>query len=126
MTFKSIDTTVDENKAVHFPTEFLNSLDVSGMPPQSLWLEIRSLVIFLYNLNPPRFCNDTCLFIKRTTRKILEAIILTAKCKGEIVLLPRVPLISPESPIPFKNLQFPIRLVFAMTINKSQTQTMFI
>ena len=29
-----------------------------------------------------------------------------------------------DSPIPFQRLQFPIRLAFAMTINKSQGQTM--
>ncbi|XP_029341402.1 ATP-dependent DNA helicase PIF1-like [Acyrthosiphon pisum] len=31
-----------------------------------------------------------------------------------------------ESPIPIKRLQFPIRLAFAMTINKAQGQTMYI
>ncbi|GFY22131.1 ATP-dependent DNA helicase [Trichonephila clavipes] len=75
--FKTIDTIVDENKTVNFPTEFLNSLDITRMPPHNLRLKIGSLVIFLRNLNPPRLCNDTCLFIKRTTGKLLEAITLT-------------------------------------------------
>ena len=35
-------------------------------------------------------------------------------------------MIPSNSPIPFRRLQFPIRLAFAMTINKSQGQTMSI
>ncbi|GFX80589.1 ATP-dependent DNA helicase [Trichonephila clavipes] len=52
---------------------------------------------------------------------ILEATILIGKFQGEIVLLPMIPS---DSPIQFKRLQFPIHLAFAMTINKSQGQTM--
>ncbi|GFV29859.1 ATP-dependent DNA helicase [Trichonephila clavipes] len=51
---------------------------------------------------------------------ILEAPILIGKFQGEVVLLPRIPMIPSDSPIPFKCLQFPIRLAFAMIINKSQ------
>ncbi|GFV09337.1 hypothetical protein TNCV_4585701 [Trichonephila clavipes] len=50
---------------------------------------------------------------------ILEATILIEKFQGE-VLLPRIPMIPSDSAIPFKRLQFPIRLAFAITINKSQ------
>ncbi|GFW18638.1 ATP-dependent DNA helicase [Trichonephila clavipes] len=51
---------------------------------------------------------------------ILEATILIVKFQGEVVLLPRIPMIPSDSPLPFKRLQFPIRLAFATTINKSQ------
>ncbi|GFT05776.1 ATP-dependent DNA helicase [Trichonephila clavipes] len=106
MSFTSIGTVIDGNEAVSFPFEFLNSLDILEMPPHNLRLKVGSIVILLRNLNPPtRLCNGTRLVIRRITEKLLEANILTV-----IFLLPCIPLIPPESPIPFKRLQFPIRL----------------
>jgi ATP-dependent DNA helicase PIF1 len=51
---------------------------------------------------------------------ITEAIILNGKFKGEDILLPRIPIIPTYMPFEFKRLQFPVRLAFAMTINKTQ------
>lgn len=36
MDYFSIDTVVDSEKSVHFPTEFLNSQTPSGMPPHKI------------------------------------------------------------------------------------------
>ena len=39
-------------------------------------------------------------------------------------MLPRIPMTTSEMPFDFKRLQFPIRLAFAMTINKAQDQSL--
>jgi ATP-dependent DNA helicase PIF1 len=40
--------------------------------------------------------------------------------KGEGVPLPRIAMIPTDMSFEFKRLQFPVRLAFAMTINKAQ------
>jgi ATP-dependent DNA helicase PIF1 len=55
---------------------------------------------------------------------IIEATILTGSAKGENVFIPRIPLIPSDTPFDFKRLQYPVRLSFAMTINKAQGQSL--
>jgi ATP-dependent exoDNAse (exonuclease V), alpha subunit - helicase superfamily I member len=55
---------------------------------------------------------------------VIEATILNGKYKDEYVLIPRIPLIPNDMPFNFKRLQFPGRLAFSMSINKSQGQSL--
>ncbi|UYV72473.1 hypothetical protein LAZ67_9003287 [Cordylochernes scorpioides] len=81
-------------------------------------------VILIRNLDPPRLCNGTRLCITRMGTDVLQARTLTGSFRGEEVLIPRIPIIPNDLPFKFRRLQFPVTVAFAMTINKSQGQTL--
>lgn len=122
--FKSLDTITNPDEAVNYPPEFLNSLELPGLPPHNLQLKVGSVIIMLRNINQPRLCNGTRLAVKNLMSNVIEATIIKGKYKGEDVLIPRIPLSPNDMPFEFQRLQFPVRLAFAMTINKSQGQSL--
>ncbi|UYV60966.1 hypothetical protein LAZ67_1002937 [Cordylochernes scorpioides] len=123
-TYTSIDTMLNEDEAVNYPTEFLNCLHLPGFSPHVLQLKTGVPIILLRNINPPKLCNGTRLSVKTMMNNIIEATILNGKFKGQDVLLPRIPLFPPDLPFEFKRLQFPVRTAFSMTINKAQGQSL--
>lgn len=63
--YASIDTVLYLEDAVHYPTEFLNSLNPAGLPPHKLTLKNGIPIILLRNLRPPALCNGTRLVVKK-------------------------------------------------------------
>ncbi|XP_076301721.1 uncharacterized protein LOC143219730 [Lasioglossum baleicum] len=122
--YKSVDTVMHTDNAIHYPVEFLNTLNPPGLPSHELILKVGAPVMLLRNLNPPKLCNGTRLRVKALHKNVVEAIVFTGCARGESVYIPRIPLIPSEYPFEFKRLQFPLKVCFAMTINKSQGQSL--
>ncbi|KAL4574613.1 hypothetical protein LXL04_021447 [Taraxacum kok-saghyz] len=71
-------------------------------------------------------CNGTRLICRSFQPHVIDAEIAVGQHAGKRVFLPRIPLSpSDDDMFPFKlrRKQFPVKLCFAMTINKAQGQT---
>ena len=123
--YRSVDTAISEDEALHFPVEFLNSIEVPGLPTYNLCLKVGIPIIVLRSLDPPHLTNGTRCIITRLYPNVVQAQILQGPSRGKTVLLPRIPLMPSDTSLPFtfKRVQFPIQTCFAMTINKAQGQT---
>jgi ATP-dependent DNA helicase PIF1 len=71
-------------------------------------------------------CNGTRLTVTKLEDHVIAAKIITGKNIGQELYIPRMPMSPSQSPWPFKLMrrQFPIMVSFAMTINKSQGQSL--
>lgn len=116
-----------ENETFAFPIDFLNQLNISGLPPHELHLKIGSIVMLLRNLNPSKgLMNGTRMKIIQMMDKVIKVEILTGSNIGTHHFIPRIKLIPSDSTLPFEmsRMQFPIKLAYAITINKAQGQSL--
>ena len=121
----SSDTLEDYRDVMRFNTEYLNSLCPNGFPRHLLTLKPGIPLMLLRNISPKEgLCNGTKLIFQQ----ILNNKLLVCKLagSGKTVLIPRIKFISNPGSYPFDwaRQQFPVRIAFATTINKSQGQTL--
>ena len=122
---QSADTLENPEDVFRFNTEFLNTLRPNGFPQHVLHLKPGIPLMLLRNINPRQgLCNGTRLiFDKCIDNKLLLCRIVES---GRIVLIPRITFLPKPNEYPFEwqRRQFPVRPAFAITINKSQGQTL--
>ncbi|KAI5449084.1 hypothetical protein NCC49_005354 [Naganishia albida] len=109
--------------SIQVTTEYLNALEFPGLPLHETELKVGAPIMIMRNLDPASgLCNGTRLMVMAMGRRVLKAKIIT----GEVVLIPRIALDVEDNSLPFvfRRLQFPVKLAFALTINKSQGQSL--
>lgn len=83
--------------------------------------------MLLRNINPSKgLCNGTRLIVTKLRDMVMQAKIITGSHIGEMVTTPRIIMTSNQTKCPFilKRRQYPVKICYAMTINKSQGQTL--
>ncbi|KAL1977237.1 hypothetical protein VTN31DRAFT_96 [Thermomyces dupontii] len=119
----------DQNSKVRddITPETLRSFDCGSLPPGILELKIGAPLILLRNLDPQHdLCNGTRLTVTQASQHCLEVMLVGGDFHGRTRLLYKVKITSNDEDLPcsITRYQFPVRLRFAMTINKSQGQSL--
>lgn len=98
-----------------------------GLPNHCIRLKVGCPVIILRNINPAEgLMNGTRLQITQLMDFMVQARIITGEKVGEIVDIPRLLITPTDTKLPFKmrRRQLPLAVAFAITINKSQGQSL--
>ncbi|KAK6027976.1 hypothetical protein OSTOST_05985 [Ostertagia ostertagi] len=125
--YRSIDEAIyseGQNEQL-FSMEYLNTLTPTGMPPHELRLKRGAIVMLLRNLDVANgLCNGTRLIIERMGRYTLACRFFNGERSGQLAVIPRIDNYwEKRTPFRLRRRQFPIRVAFAMTINKAQGQS---
>ncbi|KAG2888629.1 hypothetical protein PC114_g18335 [Phytophthora cactorum] len=126
--YLSTDSVEEDEKVNFFEQEVLHTVNINGISPHKLTLKKGTPIMMMRNLNPDLgLCNGTRLGIVELKTHVIHATIMTGERQGQHVLIPRIVFISDgearEFPFGLRRKQFPVQPAFAMTINKTQGQT---
>nr|XP_017217347.1 PREDICTED: ATP-dependent DNA helicase PIF1-like [Daucus carota subsp. sativus] len=110
-----------------FPPEYMNSLNVPGLPLHELKLKVGTVVMLMRNLNQTLgLCNGTRMMVTKCLKHCVQCEVISGSYKGTKHFIPRMELSPSETRLPFRlcRKQMPLQICYAMTINKSQGQSL--
>jgi hypothetical protein len=127
-TFYSIDEILADGEIEHIqiPIESIYQYTPPGYPKHEFNVKVGANVMLIKNLDiTVGLCNGTRMNVIAINRHTIRCSIISGRFRGREHLIPRI-VFRPDddSTIKFTRIQFPFRLCFAMTINKSQGQTL--
>ena len=118
---------VSQYESHMYPIEFLNTIELQGIPPHHLELRAGAVIMLLRNLNPSEgHVNGTRYVIQNMLPHVIDVIAISGSNIGTKLFIPRIWLHTKDATLPFemKRKQFPVKLVYSMTSNKAQGQTL--
>ena len=118
---------VSNSESHMYPTEFLNTIELQGIPPHNLELKLGAVIMLLRNLNPSEgHVNGTRYVVQNLLPHVIDVITISGNNIGSKLFIPRIWLHSKDAMLPFemKRKQFPVKLAYSMTSNKAQGQTL--
>ena len=84
-----------------YPTEYLNSINCSGLPLAHLKLKVGCPVMILRNLNAADgVCNGSRGILTQCRSRVLEVLLLTGENAGKKLFIPRMTLEPTDTQVP--------------------------
>ncbi|XP_076918911.1 uncharacterized protein LOC143579506 [Bidens hawaiensis] len=107
--------------------DILNRIKASGLPNHKLVLKVGVPVMLLRNIDQKSgLCNGTRLKVVSLGKRIIQVEIISGSNIGDMHYIPRITLIHTDKKLHIKlqRRQYSLAFCFAMTINKSQGQSL--
>ena len=120
----SYDSALDCDQSL-YPIEFINTVSFSGVPEHTVNL-LKGAPYLITQNTSPILCNGTRVIYHRRVGKCLEVQICAGVHSGEFHYIPRLVMTVTNPTIPFtlRRVQYPLMYCWAMTVHKSQGQTL--
>ena len=106
------------NQSESHPTEFLNTNELQGIPPNILEFNSGAVIILLHNLNPTEgHVNGTRYVFQNILPHVIYSVAISGINMGSKIFIPRIWLHSRDATLSFEinRKQFPVKLAFSMS-----------